>query len=251
MDQTLATAWLSRWEAQQDRCVPDRERRFQVTLEVLRARAGEAPLVLDLGGGPGSLARRVSDAIPGARVVAIDMDPVLLEIGRTSLADRERIRFLDSDLVDPALARQLGALTVDAAVSSTALHWLGHAGLEVLYQTLATVIRPGGLFLNADGHFGPGDALDVLCSEVAHQRPDHFDDASQTGESWDEWWAAATAAPELAEATAERSRRHWDHPESGKSPSLADHHALLRSAGFAVTGAVWQDLSSWVIAAIR
>src|SRR4029077_15223279 len=73
--------WLARWDAQQQRHIPDREERFTAMVDALAAFAGPRPRVLDLGCGPGSLSARVLDRIPGASVVAIDADPVLLAVG--------------------------------------------------------------------------------------------------------------------------------------------------------------------------
>src|ERR1700686_5323600 len=90
--------WLERWDAQQQRHIPDREERFAAMVDAVAAFAGPEPRVLDLGCGPGSLSARVLDRVPGATVVAIDADPVLLAIGRGALAANHRLSFLDSDL---------------------------------------------------------------------------------------------------------------------------------------------------------
>ena len=38
----------------------------------------------------------------------------------------------------------------DAIVSATALHWLSPAQLGRLYKQFAGILKPGGIFLNAD-----------------------------------------------------------------------------------------------------
>src|ERR1035437_9939670 len=92
-------SWLDRWEAQQGTSMPDREERFAIMIGAVGALCGASPHVVDLGCGPGSLARRLLDALPGARVTAVDMDPVLLAIGRNALGDQGgRLEGLDADL---------------------------------------------------------------------------------------------------------------------------------------------------------
>src|ERR1700686_4436990 len=86
--------WLARWDAQQQRHIPDREERFSAMVEAVAAFAGPEPRVLDLGCGPGSLSARVLDRIPGAQVVAIDADPVLLAIGRGALGTGKQLQFV-------------------------------------------------------------------------------------------------------------------------------------------------------------
>ena len=85
MDLDRAERWIDRWDAQQEWYMPDREDRFTVLIDAVEAGVGrDGPLVLDLGCGPGSLAVRLLDRIPAARVVAVDTDPLLLALGRAA-----------------------------------------------------------------------------------------------------------------------------------------------------------------------
>src|ERR1700732_2482481 len=138
------TRWLARWDAEQQRHTPDREERFTAMVDAVAAFAGPEPRVLDLGCGPGSLSARVLDRVPRATVVAIDADPVLLAIGRGALASRNQLQFVDADLRADWVSALPSPGPYDAAVSTTALHWLGLEQLVRLYRTLAGGLRPGG-----------------------------------------------------------------------------------------------------------
>ena len=148
--QTDAAGWLRRWEAQQQLHVPDREERFAAIIDALVAFAGVAPRVLDLGCGPGSLSARVLERLPRAEIAAIDSDPVLLAIGRDALRSLPRLHFVDADLRTDWMARLPIPPPFDAAVSTTALHWLDLPDLVRLFRSLATALRPGGVLLNGD-----------------------------------------------------------------------------------------------------
>ena len=158
LDHAVAARWIGRWDAQQSGYMPDREERFTALIDAVEAEAGRPdPLVLDLGAGPGSLAVRLLDRIPAAAVVAIDADPLLLALGRAAYAGRAGLRFADLDLRSAGWAGRLGLpRPADAAVSTTALHWLTLPALRAVYVEVATVLRPGGLLLDGD-HFA-GDA---------------------------------------------------------------------------------------------
>src|SRR5579871_6158383 len=151
IDEALATAWIQRWDVQQERYMPDREDRFTALIDAVAEGAGrQDPLVVDLGCGPGSLSVRLLDRLPEANVVAVDADPLLLGLGRAG-SSRPGLRFVELDLAKPGWSRALGLdRQVDAAVSTTALHWLAPARLAAMYAELATIIRPGGLLLNGD-----------------------------------------------------------------------------------------------------
>lgn len=139
-------SWVARWEAQQDRYMPDREERFQRMFDVLESAVGDGPMtVLDVGCGPGSLGARLLERFPRATVIGIDVDPVLLELARRARGGNERLRFASVDLRDPSWAARIGLRgSADAALSTTALHWLGLPDLTRLYADLARVLRQGG-----------------------------------------------------------------------------------------------------------
>jgi len=143
-----APAWLRRWDRQQGGYVPEREETFALMLDVLE-RLGAAPgRLLDLGCGPGSLADRALARFPGAHVVGLDLDPVMLELGRRTLGDR--IQWVEADLRSPGWPGALARGRFDAVVSATALHWLDAGRLPALAEGITSVLRPGGVFVNFD-----------------------------------------------------------------------------------------------------
>jgi SAM-dependent methyltransferase len=247
--------WLRRWDAQQQLHLAHREERFAAITTALAAAVGAEPVVLDLGCGPGSLSVRVRERIPGARVVAVDADPVLLAIGRGALGDDRRIDFVDADL-RADWAERLPSRRFDAAVSTTALHWLSLSELVRLYSTLGSLIAPGGVLLN-------GDRLDF---DVHQARIAGIAQAVRSGdgrdpggpgspaagaEDWDTWWANASSEPALAEWVAERSARGHAHPRHESPQSYDFHRSALLAAGFAEVGTVWQRLTDRVLIAVR
>jgi SAM-dependent methyltransferase len=257
VDRDRATQWISRWDAQQEWFMPDREERFTVLIDAVEAGSGrDDPLVLDLGCGPGSLAVRLLGRMPTARVVAIDTDPLLLALGRAAHGDRPGLRFADQDLRVPGWADRLAlSRAADAAVSTTALHWLNAGELRAMYAELATVLRPGGLLLDGDHLLEDEVAAPSLAhlgeavSERAVRR--HVDGQEGTREDWKAWWEAATVAPELAGPAAERERRRLSEDHHGSESVLLNLHiAALRAAGFAEIGTLWQYGENRVLCAI-
>ena len=254
LDPATARDWIARWDRQQEVYLPDREDRFTALIDAVAAGTGRPdPLVLDLGCGPGSLATRLLDRIPAATVIAVDADPVTLSLGRAAYAGVPGLRFLDVDLRASGWETELGiepGRQLDAAVSTTALHWLTAAELRGLYRTVASLLRPGGLFLDGD-HLRLDETenpvlarLDRVLEEAADRR--HAGHA----EDWGQWWQAVAADPALAEATAERERRDVHH-HGPESTMLAVHTSALRAAGFAEVGTLWQRGSSRVVCGVR
>jgi release factor glutamine methyltransferase len=128
------------------------------------------PVVVDLGSGSGALGLAIAQEHPGARVTAVERDPVAIEWTRANAAARAAagdtpVDVMVGDMTDPALLRELdGAVHLvvsnppyvpDGAVvpREVAEHdpplalWGGPDGLDVvrgLLRTAARLVVPGG-----------------------------------------------------------------------------------------------------------
>ncbi len=243
---------LRSWDAQQESFNPDRERRFSAMFDVLGASVPKRFTALDLGSGPGSLSVSLLRRFPAARVIAVDYDPVSLRVGRGALGSfRGRLAWVVAKLGARGWTDALPRRRVDAALSTTALHWLPEADLRSLYRDLGRLLRRGGVFLDGDHlPWGPGaKGLTRLVEKVRRQR---FG-GGQIGEewtAWTRWWEKAERIPALRPYFDERKRRTAEHPKQVILP-LEVHEDALRRAGFRDVGVVWQDLSNRVLFARR
>jgi SAM-dependent methyltransferase len=245
LDRDTARDWIERWDRQQEASLPDREERFTALIDAVEEGTGRSdPLVLDIGCGPGSLSIRLLDRLPGATVIGVDADPVALTLARAAYRDVPGLRLVDEDLRVPGWSQRLDLnRLLDAAVSTTALHWLPEPDLRITYAELASVLRPGGLLLNGD-HFSVDAKQTPTLARLdlaLRQREDLRRFPGGHPESWHGWWDAAAADPVLAPHVAERTRRDVDSGHHGTtSTQLATHVEALRAAGFAEIGTLWQ-----------
>jgi hypothetical protein len=106
------------------------------------------------------------------------------------------------------------------------------------------------VFANGDRMAFPPD-LPRLAAAAQAIRDREQPSQEGDGESWEEWWTAVEEEPGLAEAVAERGRRHHDHPHDDNAVDLAAHVESLRQAGFAEVGTIWQHQADRVLVAIR
>jgi SAM-dependent methyltransferase len=245
--------WLHRWDTQQTAYLPDRETRFRAMLEVLEVLMPANFVAVDLACGPGSLSQRLLAYFPAARCVAVDLDPVLLAIGRGAVGSvGGRLRWVEADLSQADWFTELGEDSVDAVLSTTALHWLRAENLVRLYRQLGELVRPGGVVLNGDHLHFPvhmptfrrvAEAVTECRSLTA------FQDSGV--EDWQAWWDAIGREPELAGLVAERERRfaaRWERPPE---PIFDLHEAALRDAGFREVGTIWQTMHNRIVMAVH
>ncbi|MFE2726568.1 class I SAM-dependent methyltransferase [Kitasatospora sp. NPDC059327] len=248
-DRTHWQDWQRSWDRQQEWYLPDREERFRAMLDVVEAVTGPAPRVLDLACGTASITERLLARLPGAASVGVDQDPALMAIARGLLADEPRFTLVTADLKDPDWATRLPAGPYDAVVTATALHWLRADDLVRLYGDLAELIRPGGVFLNAD--HAPETSIPLLTAadEAFQQRRQERERADGVLD-WAGWWAAAAADPLLAEQVAARGAIYGSHAD-GESHPADWHTARLVEAGFREAGVTWRSVTDALVAAVR
>ncbi len=195
------TDLLTRWDRQQDLYIEQRERRFDVVFDFLGELApGPAPTVLDLACGPGAISDRLLRRYPEGRAVAVDVDPVLLTIGQGACGDHGgRLRWVRTDLRTPDWVTALGEDgkpgTFDAVLSSTALHWLGPPELVAVYRAAATLLKPGGVLINADYlPAGPRNKRIRAASAAVNARRQSAA-LARGAEDWETWWKRAESVP--------------------------------------------------------
>src|SRR3954467_10380848 len=111
--------------------------------------------ILELGSGPGHLAREILSHCDVQTYVALDFSPVMHEIAGQHLGElASRVTFVTRDFRDPAWAADLGAF--DAVVTLQAAHETRHKRhLVPLLERARTVLVAGGTLLYADHYLTP------------------------------------------------------------------------------------------------
>jgi len=184
--------------------------------------------------GPGSISQRLLARFPGARAVAVDIDPVMLAIGRGAVGAVDgRLRWVEADLAWR--------------------DWLEPEPLTRLYHDLGRLLRPGGLFLSGD-HMAYDPALPTFTRLSQRVLDKQWTDAAfaEPGiETAEQWWEAFASVPSAAPLLAERAARFAGKRRQESPPGLDVHVAALRAAGFREVGTIWQVLSNRVLLAVR
>lgn len=119
-------------------------------IEVLRAlqlQPGER--VLDLGSGPGFLARDLAATVgAGGRVVGVDISEAMLTMARARCAEEAWVEFRDADVTE----LPFDDATFDCAVSTQVYEYVPDVARAL--GELARVLRPGGRAVILDSDFG-------------------------------------------------------------------------------------------------
>jgi SAM-dependent methyltransferase len=118
--------------------------------------------ILELGSGPGQLAREILVHCDVHAYVALDFSPAMHELAAEHLAElASRVTFVTRDFREPAWPHDLGAF--DAVVTLQAAHETRHKRhLVPLLVRARTVLAAGGVLLYADGYLTPETKLPAL-----------------------------------------------------------------------------------------
>ncbi len=254
---------LESWDPMFSRSIdPTRRDRTEAILRAIGERVRSPFRALELGSGPGSLVARMLRRFPRCRVVAVDTDPVLLEVGERALRRfRRRTAWILADLREATWPSALPPGRFDVAVSSLTLHWLEADTLRRLYRELGRILRPGGLVI--DGDFLPSrrPADRAVGPPPTTGRPEG---AARRGgglpefqRSWEAWWVTLSSDPTLRAAFRDRQERLPGRIPPTREPgpravaSLELHEHALLDAGFARTEVLWRAGAFRVLAAVR
>ncbi|MGO9488389.1 MAG: class I SAM-dependent methyltransferase [Solirubrobacteraceae bacterium] len=146
------------YDAQRRAIVPCFEEFYGTAAELVSLRGGQVRRVLDLGAGTGLLSEAVLARHPDAELVLLDGSEEMLARAGERLGSSARMVLAD-------LRAELPAGPFDAVVSSLAIHHLEQPDQLALYERIPAVLRPGGVFVNAEHIAAPTSWLERVSRE--------------------------------------------------------------------------------------
>lgn len=229
--------WIERWDRMQERYIACREERFELIVRLIADTEQSVRRVLDIGCGTGSLMLPVLEKFREAEVFGIDFDPTLLALAEKRLAKfGERVHLVQTDLRHQSWLKLLPA-PIDAAISTTALHWLSPQQLRRVYSQLARILRVGGIFLNAD-HVCSSN-LSIQTGWEKHREKLLRKQGHRVADDWEGFWDAYGQALNIdIKEFRKKLTEPWQGSEEGLP--LEWHFEKLRASGFEAVDCFWR-----------
>jgi len=133
--------------------------------------------ILELGSGPGFLARHLLTALPAATYVALDYSPAMHELAKERLGElADRVQFVEADF--RTVQWSAGLPRFDAVVTVQAVHEIRHKRhASSLYRAIRLLVDPAGQFLMCD-HFAGAAGMDDV---VLFMSPEEHETALRCG----------------------------------------------------------------------
>ena len=119
----------------------------------------EAPRILDLGAGTGLFSSYMLRKYSQARLTLIDLSTGMLDIAKERFeeAGASEVTYLAGDY-----STFEDAEPYDAIISSLSIHHLEDEAKQTLFSRIFQLLKPGGVFVNADQVLGETPFLDGL-----------------------------------------------------------------------------------------
>lgn len=164
------SAFVQGWA---DRFVPTAPRLalFDMILDQIRQLGIAEANVLELGIGPGYMARHILERDRTIRYEGLDFSTVFFDVATRTLGDlRSRVTLTKADLTDPSWPSHL-ARAPHAIISTWALHDLGgQQPVADVYRRCCETLPQGGILVNGDFIKPEGTAWDYEPGRFAIER---------------------------------------------------------------------------------
>ena len=180
--------------------------------------------ILDLGAGTGLFSLFVSQRLPQAKMVLLDISEAMLAKARERFAGQpERFDFLVADYAEAPLPGRF-----DAVVSALSIHHLADERKALLFRKIHSALVDGGVFINADQVLGASPEIERRYREIWLRQ------VRERGVSGEDLAAALERMKEDRMATLE-SQQRWL-----KGAGFREIDCWYRSYNFAVFGG-WKE----------
>ncbi|MDG4782239.1 class I SAM-dependent methyltransferase [Micromonospora sp. WMMD961] len=234
-DVVLDRAQVSRrresWARVMGEFVPHLASLEETLCRVAEAVRGRSPdRVLDLGGGPGLLAERMTRKWAGAAITLMDIDPVLLALARSALTGKARA--LEGDLSTPRWVDRAG-VGYDLVTVVMTLHYLAPAQVRAFYADARRCLAPGGLLIVAD--LMPDEGLPSLMNALC---PAPNEAAAEL--AWAQWWNDIADLEVLRPLLAQRAAIFGERLPAEFTAAASWHASAAQEAGFCEAGIFWR-----------
>lgn len=115
------------------------------------------PQILDIGAGTGLLSNFILNRYPEARITLIDISEKMLEMARQRFDGNKNIKYVVGDYTKISLSEEF-----DMVVSALSIHHLEDDDKKELFKKCYSILKPNGIFINADQVIGETPYIDSL-----------------------------------------------------------------------------------------
>jgi len=184
----------------------------------------DAIRIIDLGCGTGTIAKRLFEKFPNAKIVCLDIASNMIDIAKHKLSDHKNTEFIIGDFSKINFEEQF-----DVVVSSLALHHIeSDEEKKEFFKKIYTILGKNGQFINADVVLASNDFLQNL----------YFD-------RWIEFMNKSVSLEEI------NNRWLVNYKNEDRPSRLVDQLHWLEEIGFGTVDVVWKYFNFAVYTGVK
>ncbi|NEW06626.1 methyltransferase domain-containing protein [Paenibacillus sp. SYP-B3998] len=147
----------SKYDTQRKMLIPCFDDLYQIASSLVQTTA-EIPNILDLGAGTGLFSSFILANYASAKLTLIDLSGAMLDIAKQRLDSfAPNITYITGDYCQYEYPE-----AYDCIISSLSIHHLEDDEKHALYKRIFSLLKPGGVFVNADQVLGDSPFLQSL-----------------------------------------------------------------------------------------
>lgn len=144
------------YDKQRKKLIPCFNDFYSIPISIIETNK-DAPTVLDIGAGTGLFASFLKEKYPHAHITAVDLSEKMLDIAKERFRDDTRINYIIADYTTYEFEGKF-----DIIISSLSIHHLTDEEKQKLYTKIYNLLKPNGIFINADQVLGHTSFIEAL-----------------------------------------------------------------------------------------
>jgi len=149
-----------KYDSQRRMLIPCFDEFYSISVSVADVKTN-TPKILDIGAGTGLFSYFLLDKYPEAKITLIDISEKMLEVARQRFSGNENIKYIVGDYTKINLSEEF-----DMVVSALSIHHLEDTDKKELLRKCYSVLKPNGIFINADQVIGETPYIDNLNKKI-------------------------------------------------------------------------------------
>lgn len=146
----------AQYDSQRVKLIPCFHDFYTIPVSLINTKS-KNPTVLDIGAGTGLLSSLILEKYPAAKMTLIDISEKMFDVAKERLSNFPDVKYILSDYTTYEFDGEF-----DIIVSALSIHHLTDTEKKDLYQKAFSMLKKGGLFINADQVLGQTPFLEAL-----------------------------------------------------------------------------------------
>lgn len=151
------------YDVQRKKIIPCFDDFYHIPLKFIEIKS-KSPSILDIGAGTGLFSSIFLQKYPDAQITLIDIAENMLEVAKNRFESNQKIKYITDNYVNYEFDEMY-----DIIISGLSIHHLEDAEKENLYKKCYKILKPDGIFINADQVLGNNLYVEELNKKIWKQ----------------------------------------------------------------------------------